>query len=135
MDGAGAPVRARRRVMAIGALPLEVGSSWGSMPHPSRSQCTTDRKSTRLNSSPTKISTLSLHDALPIYARVDAPRVGVALPRVPFEPECLRQPGLDGRSRGPRARETSGVGHRGTSSRGGQFLGVDAALVEGPVHP
>src|SRR4030095_13082817 len=35
-----------------------------------------DRKSTRLNSSPTEISTLSLHDALPIFIRPQF-RVGV----------------------------------------------------------
>src|SRR5882672_8268858 len=39
-----------------------------------RSASARDRKSTRLNSSHTVIYTLSLHDALPIYARDDVER-------------------------------------------------------------
>src|SRR5215211_7534280 len=38
-----------------------------------RSRRQPDRKSTRLNSSHTEIYTLSLHDALPIWPRVNAP--------------------------------------------------------------
>src|SRR5882672_5492477 len=47
---------------------------------PTGSQRSTDRKSTRLNSSHTVIYTLSLHDALPIYSTVNAGA-------------CLSQPG------------------------------------------
>src|SRR5476649_1224157 len=52
----------------------------------------TDRKSTRLNSSHTEIYTLSLHDALPIYSSLVAVRCGV-LPLPPFHRYVL---GCDG---------------------------------------